>query len=137
MKRVGVHTNVVLSFLTDRDARQQARAAELFAGAFEGRHRVIVHQIVISECVYVMCGVYETTAGSAAAILRDLLEQPGIVPADAVAWPLVWSLWPRRMKDFGDACLIAAAEAGAFDLLATFDSAFVRRLRRQGVAAYW
>ncbi len=36
MKRVVVDTNVLISFLTDRNAEQQAQASELFEAAAEG-----------------------------------------------------------------------------------------------------
>ncbi len=49
----------------------------------------------------------------------------------------VLSLWPRRIADFGDACLASAAKSNAFDALATFDTGFRKRLRRQGLATHW
>lgn len=137
MKRVGVDTNVVVSFVTDRDAQQQARAAELFAAATSGEHVIVLHQAVITEAVYVMSVVYSTRPNIVSAVMRDLLSLPGVVAVDEVAWPTVWSLWPRRVKDFGDACLTAVATAGTFDVLATFDAAFAKRARRLGAATYW
>jgi len=137
MKRVGVDTNVVVSFVTDRDANQQARTAELFSGATSGEHVIVLHQAVITEAVYVMCTVYETKANVVSAVMRDLLSLPGVVTVDEVDWPEIWRLWPRRIRDFGDACLTAVARAETFDVLATFDAAFAKRARRQGVATYW
>jgi predicted nucleic acid-binding protein len=137
MKRIGVDTNVVLSLVTDRDAAQQERAAELFGSAVAGQQVAVLHHTVISECVFVMSGVYGTPATRVAAVLRDLLDQPGIVSLDGLDLSRVWALWPRRIKDFGDACLTAVAEAGGFDELATFDAAFAKRARRQGVSTYW
>ncbi len=49
----------------------------------------------------------------------------------------VCKLWPRSVKDFGDACLAAVGKSDAFDALATFDVAFSKRLRRQGLSTYW
>ncbi|MFQ5742382.1 MAG: PIN domain-containing protein [Acidobacteriota bacterium] len=137
MKRLGVDTNVVVSFLTDRDPRQQARAAELFGAATSGEHVIVLHQAVITESVYVMCNVYAAKPTIVSAVMRDLLSLPGVVTVDEVAWPAVWMLWPSRIRDFQDACLTAMAAAEAFDLLATFDTGFAKRARRQGVATYW
>lgn len=137
MKRIGVDTNVILSLITDRDAGQQERAAGLFAAALAGEHAVVVHQMVISEVAYVMCSVYDTKPGKVGAALRDLLALPGVVAIDALDWSEVWKLWPRSVKDLGDACLAAVAKSDAFDALATFDAAFSKRLRRQGLSTYW
>ena len=135
--RIGVDTNVIVSFLTDRNPRQQARAAELFAAAAAGDLRIVLHQTVISESVYVLRNLYETKPANVAAILRDLLALPGVVTIDELVWSAVLSLWPRRIADFGDACLASAAKSHAFDALATFDTGFRKRIRRQGLATHW
>lgn len=135
MKRVGVDTNVIVSFVTDRDPRQQARAAELFAAATAGVHEIVLPQAVLLETVYVLCNLYGAKPGAVSAILRDLQSLPGVDTVDRVDWSAVWSLWPGRVRDFGDACL--TAQADAFDELATFDAAFARRARRRGIASYW
>lgn len=135
--RVGVDTNVVLSFVTDRDPRQQARAAELFGAATRGEHLIVVSQAVILETVYVMSNLYGASREVVSALMRDLLSLPGLVTVDEVEWPTVWSLWPGRVEDFGDACLTAVAKSGGVDLLATFDAGFAKRARKQGVATFW
>lgn len=137
MKRIAVDTNAVLSFLTDRDAAQQEKVADLFGRAADGQHVLVLQQSVIGECVYVMTAVYGATAGKTRATLRDLLEQPGVVTLDALDWAAVWELWPGRLEDFGDACIAAAGRAGGYDELATFDGKFARRARRLGIATYW
>ena len=135
--RIGVDTNVVLSVLIDRNAEQQARAAELFGAAAAGDLHIVLHQVVINESVHVLKNVYEVKPANVAAILRDLLALPGVVAIDELDWSAVLSLWPRRMADFSDACLAAVAKSDAFDALATFDAGFRRRLRRQGLATHW
>ena len=137
MMRVGVDTNVVLSFVTDREARQQEIAAQLFEHAVSGACRIVVPQTVISEGVYVLGNVYGVDPERVRAILRDLTRLPGVATVDAIDWDRVWDLWPGRLTDFGDACLAAVGRAGDFDELATFDQAFAARARRVGVASYW
>ena len=135
--RIGVDTNVIVSFLIDRSPGQQARAAALFAAAAAGDLHIVLHQTVISESVYVLRNLYEEKPANVAAILRDLLSLPGVVTIDELDWSAVLSLWPRRIADFGDACLVAVAKSAAFDALATFDPGFRKRLRRQGLATHW
>lgn len=137
MRRVGVDANVVISFITDRDLKQQARAAELFGAATADECLVVLHQAVITEVVYVLCNQYEEKPHVVCAVMRDLSALPGVVTADEIEWETVWSSWPGRFQDFGDACLTAAARADTFDVLATFDVAFAKKARRQGVAMYW
>ena len=135
--RIGVDTNVIVSFLIDRSPGQQARAAELFAAAAAGDLHIVLHQTVISESVYVLRTLYEGKPANVAATLSDLLSLPGVLTSDELDWSAVLSLWPRRIADFGDACLAAVAKSGAFDSLATFDVGFRRRLRRQVLATHW
>ena len=137
MARIVVDTNVVLSFLTDRNERQQARAARLFSSSAAGDLEILLHQAVISESVYVMTNQYAVSPARVAAILRDLLALPGVMAIDALVWSTVLGLWPDRIGDFGDACLAAATTTSGFDSLATFDAAFAKRVRRHGLATYW
>lgn len=137
MKRVGLDTNVVLSFITDRDARQQARAAELFSAATAGEHVVVLPQAVVRETVYILQSAYGTPTKVISPVMRDLLSLPGVLIADRLDWPAVWAMWPGSIRDFGDACLTAVTRAGDVDLLATFDTVFARRARRHGVETYW
>jgi len=135
--RVGADTNVSLSFVTDRDPRQQARAAELFVAATSAEHLIVLHQTVISETVYALSNLYDVAPEAASLLMRDLLALPGVVTVDAVDWPAVWELWPGPTDDFGDACLLAVAKGDAFDRLATFDTGFRKRARRHGISTHW
>jgi predicted nucleic acid-binding protein len=137
LKRIGIDSNVVLSFLTDRDPGQRARATELFVAAAAGEHVLVVHQQVVAEAVYVLLNVYGVAANVVSSAMHDLLELPGVVTTDDLPWPELWQLWPRRLRNFGDACLAASAKADAFDRLATFDAKFARSARRQGVPTWW
>jgi len=137
MRRIGVDSNVVVSFVTDRNAAQLQQAAELFGGAAEGQHVVVVPHSVISESVYVLGNVYGVTASTVSSTMNDLLSLAGVMAVDDADWPIIWNTWPRHIKDFGDACVAAVGRAGAFDALATFDLAFAKQVRRQGLAIYW
>jgi predicted nucleic acid-binding protein len=137
MKRIVVDTNVLASFLTDRDARQQARAARLFEAAAAGEVQLILHQLVATELIYVLRTVYTVDAAEVAATLHDLLALPGITPVDELPWPAVLALWPRRIEGFVDAALVAVTRAGKHDAIATFDDRLRRRLSRLGVGTTW
>jgi len=137
VKRVVVDTNVIASFLTDRNPSQQARAAALFEGAQAGRIEIIVAQLVLAELVYVLKNLYGVSRDETAATLRDLLALPGVRTSNALPWPRVFDLWPGVLPDFADAALAAICEDGNFDSVATFDAGFRRRLARVGLASFW
>jgi predicted nucleic acid-binding protein len=51
MRDVLVDTNVLVSFLTTRNAKQQQLAADLFRAAAERKLRLVVHGLAMSEAV--------------------------------------------------------------------------------------
>lgn len=136
MTRVGVDTNVVVSFLTERNAEQQARAAQLMDQAARRDLDVVLHQVVVTEAVYVLVNLYGLPPGAVSRAVAGLLAHPGVHTFDELPWPAVWKLWPRRVPDFADACLSSAARHGAFDMLATFDRRFAGLARKLGVEVW-
>jgi predicted nucleic acid-binding protein len=44
VKEILVDTNVLVSFLTDRNQEQQEKASVLFEGAADRRHRIVLHR---------------------------------------------------------------------------------------------
>ncbi len=136
MKCVVVDTNVLISFLTDRNAAQQSEAAALFEQAAQGGTELILHQMVISEMVYVLANLYKVETTEIAGMIDDLLCSPGVRPIDDIVWSSVLSLWPGDFRDFADAALAAVMLEGHFDAVATFDQAFLRQLRRIGLTSW-
>lgn len=137
MNRIVIDTNVLLSFLTDRDLRQQTLAARLVEEAARGQRELILHQVVLTELVYVLSNVYDQEAADVAAILSDLIDLPGVLLWNEISWPAVLALWPQRISDFGDACLAAIAKRSPVDCIATFDRTFAKRLQREGLRSHW
>jgi predicted nucleic acid-binding protein len=136
-KQIVVDTNVLVSFLTDRDPVQQEQVAALFRGAAAGAHALILHQIALSEMVYVLLNLYGVSPVEVARILADLLAMPGIQPVHELSWPLLLGLWPATIPSFSDAALAAVAKQGVYDEVATFDRSLAKRLKRQGVPTCW
>ena len=112
MKSVVVDTNVVLSFVTDRDPHQQRAGARLFEHAASGEHRIILPQVVLIEIVYVFQNLYRTPAAKIAGLLDDLLGMPHVVVENEVPWHAVLEIWPKRLRDFADAVLMTVARTG-------------------------
>ena len=135
MRRILVDSNVVLSFLTDRDPQQQASGAKLFESAGARSIELVLHQQTLAECVDVLENLYLRPAVEVSDALRQLLALPGVATMDEVPWSTVLEEWPTAVPDFGDAVLAAAARHARLDAVATFDQPFRRRLRRLGIVA--
>ena len=137
MKRVVVDTNVIASFLTDRNPAQQARAAALLAAAERRELELVVPQLVVAELAFVLQNLYGRSPAETAATLHDLLALPGVVTEDRLPWARLFALWPAVIADFADAALAAVCLERRDDAVATFDLAFRRRLGRLGLASFW
>ena len=135
MKSVVIDTNIVLSFVTDRDERQQQAALRLFEGAAAGTLRLVVPQVVLVEIVYVLENLYRHPASEVAGVIRDLLSMPHVAVENEVPWRAVRALWPRRVRDFAGGVLVAVAKAGGH-LVASFDRRLNGSLRRLAVTAH-
>jgi predicted nucleic acid-binding protein len=137
MKHILVDANVLVSFLTDRNAHQSERAAALFRGAAAQGQRLVLHSMTIMEMIYVLTELYHEDPQSVAEDVADLLAVPEVVTADEVMWSLVLERWPRTIPALGDAILAAAASGGQFDAVATFDRNLAKKLVRQGSTLFW
>ena len=137
MKEVLVDTNVLLSFLTDRDEGQQQQAAALFRGAADRVHALVIHSNALVEMVYVLTRIYKVDPLIAARSVSSLLEMPGVVPVAGMPWNLVLARWPQVIPSLGDAIVAAVAYEGRYDAVATFDGGLRKKLARQGSTSYW
>ena len=135
MKRIVLDTNVVVSFLTDRNLQQQKIAERIFEQAAAGKVSLVLHQMVVTETVHVLRNLYRVSPQQTAASIRDLLGLPGVIAVDAMPWPRIFEIWPERIAGYADAALAAILRAGDYDSLATFDGDFRRRLRRLGLSS--
>jgi len=136
MNRIVIDTNIVVSFLTDRNLDQQKLAAALFEGASAGKHELILHQIVATETVYVLRNIHHRSMTEVAASLQDLIELPGIVAIDKMPWSDLFDLWPQEIESYADAALVAVTRSGKYDYLATFDRNLRYRMKNLRTIPY-
>ena len=135
--RVLVDSNVLVSFVTGRNAAQLRSADRLFGAARDGKVRLLLHQQVLSEIAFVLTQFYERPASEVREMLASLLGSGFVAPVDALDWSRLLDLWPAALPHFGDACLASSVEAVGADSIATFDRVFARWLRKLGIATYW
>ncbi|HSS49407.1 MAG TPA: PIN domain-containing protein [Thermoanaerobaculia bacterium] len=137
MKEVLVDTNVLVSFLTDRNKDQQEKAAALLLAAREREHSFVIHSISITEAIYVLRNLYKIELQQIAASIRQFLALPGVVSISDLSWSLVFERWPDVIPNLGDAILAAVAAQEHCDAVATFDGNLRKKLAKQGSPSYW
>jgi predicted nucleic acid-binding protein len=137
MKQILVDANVIISFLTDRNARQREKASDLLRGAVAHEHTLVLHSMSIVEIIYVLTQLYDEDPRSVARDVSDLLAMRGVISTDEVAWSQVLERWPQTIPALGDAILAAVAGRGSFDAVATFDRDLAKKLARQGAVLVW
>lgn len=135
--RVLVDTNVLVSFVTDRNPTQRKSADLLLGAARGGKILLLLHQQVLSEVCFVLTQLYERPAREVREMLTSLVRSELVAAVDALDWSRLLELWPAVLPHFGDACLVASVEAVGADAIATFDRVLARRLRRLGIETYW
>jgi predicted nucleic-acid-binding protein len=97
---------------------------------------LILHQVALSETVYVLMNIYQVSSKDVAQILEELLEMPGAQPENEISWPTLFDLWPDSVADYGDAALATVARQGRYEV-ATFDAKFARKLAQQKIPTRW
>lgn len=135
MTSVIVDTNVVLSYLTDRDEHQQDQAALLFEAAGADT-KLVVHQQVVTEMVYALVNHYDQARALVSSVVEEFLALPGVEIVDALRWSRVLVLWPETYRDFTDAVLADLASAYRSAPIATFDEAFSKCLERNEIPTW-
>lgn len=129
MRRYVIDTNALLSFVTDRNAEQQAVMTGIFEQVAAAQATVLCPQNVIAEFVYVMETVYHQTKPSIRSIIVEFIAMQGISIIDKCDLDAVFSLWPDMLDDFGDAIVAVCARSAKGASVITFDRQFMRGLK--------
>jgi predicted nucleic-acid-binding protein len=132
LKRVLPDTNVLLSFLTDRNRVQQEECATLFEAASKQELQLLLHQNVLVEMVYVLQNIYELPPKFARDTLQSVVDLPGVEAIHELDWNQVLGFWPAVVPDFGDAILASVAKQKGLCVF-TFDRKLRSRLQRLSI----
>ena len=138
MKRhpVVIDTNALISFVTDRNKSQQNKIAGLFENAARLRLSILCPQNVITEFVYVLDTVYNIPESVIKEMIGDFVTMPGIEIVHEVNLKILFSYWPDKIPDYGDAIVASVCKDRKKAMIATFDRKFSAALKKLGLSVY-
>jgi predicted nucleic acid-binding protein len=114
-------TNVVIRHLTGDPPSMAKRATKLLATELE----LVLTDIVLAECVYVLESYYEVERPRVAELMRAALALP-TVSSDSGLLLRALEVYELDRLDFAEAYLVAVAEFTGIRSIASFDKAVDR-----------
>lgn len=122
-----IDTNCLISYTTTRSKIQSERISEYIENASNFQAEIIIISNTITEFVYTLQSIYKVDSIFINHMLHDLLKNPGIKHQQGYFMGTILSLWPDKIKNYGDAVLAAAAFELKIPIL-TFDKPFSKQL---------
>src|SRR5437868_9269215 len=123
MKELLLDANVVLRQLLRDDPKQSRPATELFEESERGKYRLKIDALVVSECVYVLFGVYKRDRDQIAFALGQLINAARVEASDLSILRDTLRRFSETPVDFQDAWLAARAAHTGIEV-ASFDRDF-------------
>jgi predicted nucleic acid-binding protein len=114
-------TNVLIRHLTGDPPAMARRATKFLATEVQ----LILTDVVLAECVYVLNSVYDVQRPQIAELMRAALAMP-TVSADSELLLRALELYEYDRLDFAEAYLVAIAELIGAKSVASFDKAIDR-----------
>ena len=136
MKKHIIDTNALISFVTDRNPTQQAKIANLLDSAAQLKVRVLCPQNVLTEFVYVMDSVYGIDQTEIRDIARDFIKLPGLEIVHQISLKTLFTFWPEKVPDYGDAIVASLCKDTKGASVATFDRKFRVKLKKLGLSLF-
>ena len=136
MKKYIIDTNALISFVTDRNLKQQQIMKTVFETASLLKGIIFCHTHVLTEFVYVMEKVYQVPPEEIKEMVTDFMVLPGVRVIQAIDFKTIFHYWPKDIADFGDAIIAALCKAQKGSVLLTFDQKLIRQIKTVGLTAY-
>ena len=127
MKDILIDTNALLSYITDRNKKQSEIMFDIFNRAGNLEFQICIISNVITEFVYVLQKIYNTKPVLISTIIKDMNSMLGVYLHPEFFPETIFSIWPNKIKDYGDAFLAAASIELNYPI-ATFDKNFRNQL---------
>jgi predicted nucleic-acid-binding protein len=94
--------------------------------ALAGGERLLLADLVLAECVYVLESFYEVERDRVAELMRAAIALPSIAVLDAPLLLRALEVYEVDRLDFAEAYLVACAEATGVGAVMSFDRAIDR-----------
>lgn len=114
-------TNVIIRHLTGDPPAMAKRATRFLASASE----LVLADVVVAECVYVLESFYEVPRARIAELMRAALTMPSVL-AETELLMRALEVYEFGRIDFADAYLVASAELTGVGRIASFDKGIDR-----------
>jgi predicted nucleic-acid-binding protein len=113
---------VLIRHLTGDPPEMAARATRALADSDE----LLLADLIVAECVYVLESFYEVPRDRVAELLRAAIALPTIKTLDPATLLRALEVYEVDRLDFADAYLIAQAEATGIEQILSFDKSIDR-----------
>jgi predicted nucleic-acid-binding protein len=100
--------------------------AERATAALAGDRQLLLCDLVLAECVYVLESFYEVGRARIAELMRAVLALPSIAVVDASVLRRSLEVYEVERLDFAEAYLLAGAEATGVRAVLSFDRSIDR-----------
>jgi predicted nucleic acid-binding protein len=117
-----VDTNVLVRHLTGDPADMAGRATALLASG----ERLLLVDLILAECVYVLESFYEVPRERVADLMRAAIALPTIDTVDPMSLLRALEVYEVDRLDFAEAYLVAQAEATGVGVIVSFDRSIDR-----------
>ena len=136
MREYVIDTNALISFVTDRNLKQQRIMKGIFETASLLKAVILCHTHVLTEFVYVMDRVYHVPKVEIKEMVKDFIRLPGIDVIRDINFNTVFAYWPTVIADFGDALVAALGKAHKGSIIVTFDQKLIKQISAAGLNVY-
>jgi predicted nucleic acid-binding protein len=116
-------TNVVIRFLTGDHATHSPRSRNLFARAAAGEISLVLTDLALAECAWVLQSFYSLDRAAIAAALKGVIESTGVKVQNKAILVNALRNFAQTSVNFVDAYHAAVAEAESI-AIASFDRDF-------------
>ena len=113
---------MLIRHLTGDPPEMAARARKALAGADE----LLLADLIVAECVYVLESFYEVPRERVAELMRAAIALPTIKTLDAASLLRALEVYEVDLLDFAEAYLVAQAEATGVAAILSFDKVIDR-----------
>ena len=113
---------MLIRHLTGDPPEMAARATKALADTDE----LLLADLIVAECVYVLESFYEAPRGRVAELMRAAIALPTIKTLDAATLLRALEIYEVDRLDFADAYLVSLAEATGVEQILSFDKSIDR-----------